>query len=145
MSKYLSYFTGAKNDIALIRLNESVPLFNEDSTISSITPVCLPWSKDNFARNLKAGSDAVVTGWGRTTNDRKKALRKILRNRVQSKVLQRVTLPIADVNFCKDADQAYGNIDATTQICAGGKKGNFFLQGVPCSCGFLGKRKIREK
>ena len=34
--------TGA-NDIALIRLNEPVPLFTEDPLHSSAEPVCLPW------------------------------------------------------------------------------------------------------
>ena len=38
------------NDIALIRLNEAVPLYAEDPSISYVTPICLPWSKDYFAR-----------------------------------------------------------------------------------------------
>ena len=32
-----------RNDIALIRLDESVPLYNEDPTKSFAMPVCLPW------------------------------------------------------------------------------------------------------
>ena len=41
------------NDIALIRLNEPVPLYSEDPFKSAITPVCLPWSQDNAARDIE--------------------------------------------------------------------------------------------
>ena len=37
-----------RNDIALIRLNESVPLFNENPMISAVLPVCLPWSDEEL-------------------------------------------------------------------------------------------------
>ena len=37
-----------KNDIALLRLNESVPLFNENPMISAVLPVCLPWSDEEL-------------------------------------------------------------------------------------------------
>ena len=33
------------NDIALIRINEAIPLHEEDPTISAVSPICLPWSK----------------------------------------------------------------------------------------------------
>ena len=46
-----------RNDIALIRLNESVPLHSEDPSQSMASPVCLPWSDylDDFhpARDIK--------------------------------------------------------------------------------------------
>ena len=46
-----------KNDIALLRLNESVPLFNENPMISAVLPVCLPWSDEKLftedAENVK--------------------------------------------------------------------------------------------
>ena len=35
------------NDIALIRLDEPVPLHSEDPSISSVRPVCIPWNKDD--------------------------------------------------------------------------------------------------
>ena len=41
------------NDIALIRLNEPVPLYSEDPFKSAVTPVCLPWSQDNAARDIE--------------------------------------------------------------------------------------------
>ena len=37
-----------RNDIALLRLNESVPLFNENPMISAVLPVCLPWSDEEL-------------------------------------------------------------------------------------------------
>ena len=44
-----------KNDIALIRLESDVPLFDENPTLSGAKPVCLPWSEDSPARNLEDG------------------------------------------------------------------------------------------
>ena len=34
-----------KNDIALVRLDKSVPLYAEDSSRSAVVPVCLPWNR----------------------------------------------------------------------------------------------------
>ena len=36
-----------ENDIALVRLNEPVPLFTEDPTKSIAMPICLPWSEND--------------------------------------------------------------------------------------------------
>ena len=48
------------NDIALIRLNEPIPLFYEDSSISSVIPVCLPWSETDPGRTMNSGDRAMV-------------------------------------------------------------------------------------
>ena len=69
------------------------------------------------------GDLALVTGWGRTTNDLKKSTNLALRNRVQSKILKKVRVPIVSVGICKTADKSFKNVDSKTQICAGGKKG----------------------
>ena len=44
--------TPLKNDIALIRLNEPVPIFKDDPTESMASPICLPWSESDPGRNL---------------------------------------------------------------------------------------------
>ena len=44
-----------KNDIALIRLESDVPLFDENPSLSGAKPICLPWSEDSPARNLEDG------------------------------------------------------------------------------------------
>merc|ERR1711976_256912 len=44
--KYVGTSDGNKHDIALLRLNESVPLIAENRQISVVSPVCLPWSED---------------------------------------------------------------------------------------------------
>ena len=56
------------NDIALIRLNEPVPLTDEGSDLSSVSPICLPWSENDYARKWDRleGETAVLTGWGRS-------------------------------------------------------------------------------
>ena len=41
------------NDIAIIRLKEPVPLNSEDPLKSPVIPICLPWSRNNSAQNLK--------------------------------------------------------------------------------------------
>ena len=59
--------TGA-NDIALIRLNEPITLFSDDPLNSLVAPVCLPWKKDDAARNLADMKKTLITGWGKTQN-----------------------------------------------------------------------------
>ena len=51
------------NDIALIRLNEPVPLYSEDPEKSSVIPICLPWQENNSARNLNEDTNVIMTGW----------------------------------------------------------------------------------
>ena len=48
-----------RNDIALIRLESEVPLFDENPTLSGARPVCLPWSKDSTARDLEDGVSVI--------------------------------------------------------------------------------------
>ena len=116
-----------RKDIALIRLNEPVPLFNEDSAISSVEPVCLPWLQNDAARNLDDGHNALVTGWGRTKNQTIPGIRNV----VQSKTLLKVKVPIAN-NHCRkeggkfDIDACTNFLNQTCQICAGGKIGKRF-------------------
>ena len=75
------------------------------------------------SRFVDVGDKALVTGWGRTTNDLKKSTNLALRNRVQSKILKKVRVPIVSVDICKTADKSFKTVDAKTQICAGGKEG----------------------
>ena len=39
-----------KNDIALVRLDKSVPLYLEEPEISGAKPICLPWNNIDFGR-----------------------------------------------------------------------------------------------
>ena len=38
------------NDVALVRLDEAVPLYLEEPKISGAKPICLPWSDYDFGR-----------------------------------------------------------------------------------------------
>ena len=60
------------NDIALIRLKNSITLHSEDPDSSIIIPVCLPWNKNDPGQILFSGSKFTLTGWGSTTNNRVK-------------------------------------------------------------------------
>ena len=109
------------NDIALIRLNEPVPLHNEDPQNSYVKPVCLPWMEDNPGRDLKEGKKVVVTGWGKI----KTSLRDIARKQrfgASARFLQYVKLPIANEDCSTDPDLA-PYWDPNTKVCAGGKQG----------------------
>merc|ERR1719189_984003 len=117
----------AKDDIALIRFNEPIQLFDEDSTKSSISPICLPWDEDSSARYLFDGDVALVTGWGKTQtyldyqNDRIEGSTKLLK----------VKAKIADENCNNLIEEHLGNldIDSKIQVCAGGVKGKDSCNG----------------
>ena len=34
------------NDIALIRINDAIPLYLDDQDLSAVSPICLPWSEE---------------------------------------------------------------------------------------------------
>ena len=51
-----------QNDIALIRVDRPIPLFSEDSSLSSIIPICLPWLENDPGRNLAEGELLMFTG-----------------------------------------------------------------------------------
>ena len=106
-----------KNDIALIRLNESVPLFQDGSEISSAQPICLPWSE---ILELEDDTNVMVTGWGRTTNDATESQNIFLTHKVSSPTLQKLKIPIANEK-CSEED--FFTIDEKIQLCAGGKDG----------------------
>ena len=43
------------NDIALLRLDQAVPLYDENPKVSGASPICLPWDELNPARDLSEG------------------------------------------------------------------------------------------
>merc|ERR1712223_519332 len=59
-----------KYDIALIRLDELVPLHIEDPEKSIVAPVCLPWkvSDKEIIEGLEDNTDTLLAGWGLVTN-----------------------------------------------------------------------------
>ena len=42
-----------KNDIALVRLDQAVPLHIENPRISGAKPICLPWNNSDFGRKIE--------------------------------------------------------------------------------------------
>jgi len=116
---------GLKHDIALIRIDNPVPLFQENSTISSVTPICLPWSKSSHAYNIKDGDIAKVAGWGRTSP--KRFTKRLLKITAGAKRLQELEIPIANDKCSTSA--GFGKIDFNRQICAGGERGKDSCNG----------------
>ena len=115
------------NDIALIRLDESVPLFQENPGVSFVMPVCLPWNENNPGNNLIQGDKLLVPGWGRITNNK---ITNYLRHKVSTRTLQRHYVTILGKD-CSTQEDGYLNIrgnesddkkfDFTKQFCAGGE------------------------
>ena len=111
----------SENDIALIRLNDSVLLFEENSTLSSATPVCLPWSLHDPGRSLEDNKKVMVSGWGAFRKFGIEFTRRYLQaNNVISKPLRKLKVSIANEK-CKPGDQI--TINSNIQLCAGGEKG----------------------
>ena len=109
------------NDIALIRLNEPVPLYSEDAFKSAVTPVCLPWSPNNEVRNIDEGKRVLVTGWGASTNVKRDVQDNLIKLGVSFPTLLQVGVPIAN---SKCSEDNVFSINEKLQICAGGEKGN---------------------
>jgi len=115
------------NDIALIRLNEPVPLYDDDPKSSNVRPVCLPWQENDPGRDLKENKKAVVTGWGRVKTSLKDLERK-QKFGASARNLLYVRLPIAN-QVCEDDPDLEQYWDPETKICAGGKQGQDACQG----------------
>ena len=107
-----------KNDIALLRLDRAVPLYDENPKISAASPICLPWKKDNLARDLIEGDFGLVTGWGRVTNDLAEASDNFRTKLAGSDRLKSVKVPVKSKTDCGD----FG-LDTEKQMCAGGVVG----------------------
>ena len=111
--------TQLKNDIALLRLDEAVPLSSENPKVSAVSPICLPWKTDDSARNLDYGDYATVTGWGRVYNNYWEHYQIKTNLGAGSRVLQKATLAILHKATCS---LVWGR-DTEKIICAGNEKG----------------------
>ena len=111
------------NDIALIRLNEPVPLFSEDSKKSWAKPVCLPWKEDDAGRDIYDEDKVTLTGWGRI----KTSLKDIERKKkfgASARNLLYIQLPVAN-DVCDKDEQLKPYWDPETKVCVGGKQGKW--------------------
>jgi len=110
-----------QNDIALIKVNEIIPLYGIDGRStqeSTASPVCLPWRENDPGRDLKHDTKLTVTGWGKTESGQ------------SADVLQQVDVPYQDEEVCTDEFQRFGlTIDSSTQMCAGGEHGKDSCNG----------------
>ncbi|XP_076171824.1 trypsin-1-like [Ptiloglossa arizonensis] len=96
-------FLNFDNDIALLRLNERVPLSD------TIRPICLPSVRDN----QYIGTKAIASGWGTLHEDGK-----------PSCLLQEVEVPVMSLQDCRNTSYSPRMI-SDNMMCAGyahGKK-----------------------
>jgi hypothetical protein len=67
---------------------------------------------------MTSGDRALVTGWGRATNDLVKFNSEFSRARVGTRILKKVKVPILDDQSCSQF-----KVQNDNQICAGGVQG----------------------
>ena len=67
---------------------------------------------------MTSGDRALVTGWGRATNNLVKFNSEFLRARVGTRILKKVKVPILDDQSCSQF-----KVQNDNQICAGGVQG----------------------
>merc|ERR1712008_276941 len=110
------------NDVALVRLDEAVPLYLEEPKISGAKPICLPWSDYDFGRKSEDFmGDIYVAGWGRTTRKRNRISQmNLLQNKVNVENLQKLLVPVVNDQCTKPNSRV--KIDPRIQLCAGGDK-----------------------
>ena len=117
---YSTTTTPFPNDIALIRLDEAVPLHQENPKFSSVIPVCLPWNNDNPGNNFIQGDEMLIVGWGRITNKLLTNRNNLLKFKISTRTLQKLFVPIVGTN-CSLQNILRKPLDFTKQICAGGE------------------------
>jgi len=121
----------APYDIALIRVNESIPLFDKnDETLSNVKPICLPWKENDPDRKVDSGNgDLTVLGWGRITND--EFYNCISAETVGAGVgiLQQLSVPFLPWKECREHIPQGFQVDEDTLMCAGGETGKDSCKG----------------
>ena len=98
------------NDIALLRLQQSVPYSD------FIKPICLPMQAELKARDY-VGFRMQVAGWGRTATAR------------FSNVKQKVAVDGVSLDACNQVYQREQVLLRQSQLCAGGEAGKDSCQG----------------
>ena len=114
-----------ENDIALIRIEEAVPLHQEDEFKSGASPICLPWNT-NLDEETQEDQIAMGAGLGRTVRRAtKNSQANLLNNNINVNQLQELGLPIANEKCKNDPTitKIIREFDPDTQICAGGERG----------------------
>ena len=114
-----------ENDIALIRIEEAVPLHQENEFKSGASPICLPWNT-NLDEETQEDQIAISAGWGQTVQqETKNSQLNLFNNNINVNQLQELGLPIANEKCKNDPTitKIIKQFDPDTQICAGGERG----------------------
>ena len=112
-----------KNNIALIKVDEEIPMAWEDSKQSSIVPVCLPWESSDPGNNLLQNDKLLFTGWGTTENSTETERRFPSYKGLVTQSLQEVTIPFVNDENCNQSPGMSKLMTNGTVICAGGDFG----------------------
>lgn len=91
-------FQNFDNDMALLRLNDRVPISD------TIRPICLPQNDEN----LYVGEKAKVAGWGTLKEDGK-----------PSCILQEVEVPVISNEHCVENTSYTEGMITPNMLCAG--------------------------
>lgn len=120
-------------DIALIRVDKAIPLHSENSNLSGVSPVCIPFEPDDPGRKLLEGDRLVVTGWGRITNSFKINKENYAKFNAGARVLQLAEVPAVSRAKCQEIE-AFESLDLDPKllICAGGELGECDCKTCQC-------------
>ena len=90
-------------------------------------PICLPWNKTDPGSMLEKGTQLVVTGWGKFTNNESINEANVNEFDAPSRTLQKLVIPLVENDQCLNIP-ALKNFNPEIQLCSGAEKGedNFF-------------------
>lgn len=111
------------HDIALIRVDEIIPLYGEENSKSSVLPICLPWNSEDPGRKLQQGDRLTVTGWGKITNNARVNLNSLLNYQASARKLSKAKIPGVAIRKCQQENLYKNRLDPKVQLCAGGEEG----------------------
>jgi len=105
-------------DIAIIKLDRPIDLFDGSPQVSAASPICLPWLESDHGRNLAQDADLTVAGWGKTKFGS------------SSDILQKVDVPYQEAEVCTDEFREFRTrFNGDLQMCAGGVPGKDSCNG----------------
>ncbi|KAK8764114.1 hypothetical protein V5799_033278 [Amblyomma americanum] len=129
--------TSAQNDIAIIKLDEDVPLSD------FIQPICLP--EYSITDTLPADTELYTAGWGRIDRDDEGVLAEVLKQ-LETKTIsaeecqKRISVKLLDTFICTEhisGSTCHG--DSGGPVVRRSDDGTWFLEGVisggPRKCG----------
>ena len=138
--KYDCSNPNSPNDIALIRMDRIVHLWEGETGITSVFPVCLPWMGERTRikalrdDKLTVSNKMTITGWNH--GDPKNKATGLLQQLNDAYVTE-------SIEDCEELDH-FKNLNSSLQLCAGQNKENVKQDNANCYGDLGGPLVIRK-